>query len=96
MIDERLYADLVDLYQDNVKAYKEQNTGIIIENVYPLTIEDVEKVFNTKVVIDYEYIKKNFISFTVNPQVTEMIIKNGVTHIELSPDISWEREIHND
>ena len=96
MIDERLYADLVDLYHDNVKAYKDQNTGIIIENVYPLSIEDVEKVFDTKAVIDYEYIKKNFISFTVNPQVTEMKIKNDVTYVDISPDISWEKQIHND
>lgn len=97
MIDEKLFADLVELYNNNIKIYKEKNTGLIIDYIKPLEKETVEKEFShVKEIINRDYITKHFISFTVNPQVTEMIIKNGVTHIELSPDISWEREIHND
>ena len=45
MIDERLYADLVDLYNENIKTFKEQNTGLIIDNVLPLNIEDIDQTF---------------------------------------------------
>ena len=96
MVDERLFADLVDLYNNNVKMYKEQNTGLIIEKVYPLNIEDVEKLFDSKERIDHEYIKRNYLSFTVNPQVTEMKVNHdGVSYVEISPDISWEKQINN-
>lgn len=93
MIDERLYADLVDLYSKNVKAFKEQNTGLVINDVKPLDIEDIEKLFDPKERIDHSYIKRNFRSFTINPVVTEMNIKNSVTTVEISPDISWEKQI---
>jgi len=95
MIDERLFADLVDLYNQNVKLYKEQNTGLIIEDVRPLLIEDVERLFDPKERIDHAYIKDHYRCFTINPQVTDMKIKNGVTSIELSPDVSWEKQINN-
>lgn len=96
MIDERLYADLVELYNTNVRLYKEQNTGLIIDDVLPLNIEDLEQVFDPKEFIDHTYIKRNYRNFTINPQITNMDVKNGVTHIEISPDISWERQINND
>ncbi len=97
MVHEKLFADLVDLYNNNVKLYKEQNTGLIIDKVRPLLIEDVEKIFiNVKEIINHDYINQNYRSFTVNPQVTDMRIVNGVTHIELSPDLSWEKQIKND
>ncbi len=95
MIDERFYADLVDLYNSNVKAFIEQNTGLIVNEVRPLEIEDVEKVFDLHERITTEYVKRNYLSFTVNPLVTEMNITNGVTHVEISPDISWERQLNN-
>ena len=95
MIDERLYADLVDLYNKNVKAFKEQNTGLIIEDIRPLNIEDIEILFDPKEVIDYRYIKENYRSFTINPQVTNMKIRNNISYVEISPDISWERQLNN-
>ena len=95
MIDERLYADLVDLYNKNVKAFKEQNTGLIIEDIRPLNIEDIEILFDPKEVIDYRYIKENYRSFTINPQVTNMKIRNNISYVEISPDISWERQRNN-
>ena len=95
MVDEKLYADLVELYSNNVKAYKEQNTGLIIESVRPLEIEDLEKLFDTKERIDRAYIGRNYCSFTINPQITEMKIRNDVSYVEISPDISWERQISN-
>ena len=69
MVHEKLFADLVDLYNNNVKLYKEQNTGLIIDKVRPLLIEDVEKIFiNVKEIINHDYINQNYRSFTVNPQ----------------------------
>ena len=94
MVDERLFADLVDLYNTNVKLYKEQNTGLVITDVRPLEIEEIERLFDPKERIDHEYIKRNYRSFTINPQVTDMIVRNGVTSVEISPDISWEREVN--
>lgn len=95
MIDERLYADLVELYNKNVKAFKEQNTGLIIEYVRPLNIEDIERLFDPKELINYKYIKEHYRSFTINPQITNMKIQNNVSYVEISPDISWERQISN-
>lgn len=95
MVDERLYADLVQLYDSNVKAFKKQNSGLIVEDVRPLNIEDVERLFDPKERIDHRYIKDNYRSFTVNPQVTDMKIRNNVTYVEISPDISWERQVSN-
>ncbi|HOY91353.1 MAG TPA: hypothetical protein PK891_06525 [Bacteroidales bacterium] len=95
MIDERLYADLVELYSDNIKAYKEQNSGLIIETVRPLVIEDLGKLFDPKEIIDHAYIDRNYRNFTINPQITEMKIRNGVSYVEISPDISWERQVNN-
>ena len=95
MVDERLYADLVELYDSNIKAFKEQNTGLIVEDVLPLNIEDIERLFDPRERIDYEYIKQNYRSFTINPQITSMEIRNDVTYVEISPDISWERQVNN-
>ena len=95
MIDERLYADLVELYNNNVKAFKEQNTGLIIEDVLPLNIEDIENLFDPHERITFDYIRQNYIGFTINPQITDMKIRNNVTYVEISPDISWERKINN-
>lgn len=94
MIDERLYADLVDLYNENVKTFKEQNTGLIIDNILPLNIEDIDQILNVNEYIDYAYIRRTYRSFTVNPQITNMEIRNGVTYVEISPDISWERQVN--
>lgn len=96
MVDEKLFADLVELYRENVKTYIEQNTGLIVQDVRPLLIEDVEKVFDPKEHIDYTYIKNNYRNFTINPQVTEMKVNHdGVTYVEISPDISWEKQVCN-
>lgn len=95
MVDERLYADLVELYDSNIKAFKEQNTGLIVEDILPLNIEDIEKLFDPRERIDYEYIKRNYRSFTINPQITSMEIRNDVTYVEISPDISWEKQVNN-
>lgn len=95
MVDERLYADLVELYDNNIKAFKEQNTGLIVEDVLPLNIEDIERLFDPRERVDYEYIKRNYRSFTINPQITNMEIRNDVTYVEISPDISWERQVNN-
>lgn len=95
MVDEKLYADLVELYSNNVKAFKKQNTGLIIESVRPLEIEDLEKLFDPKEIIDHAYIDRNYRNFTINPQITEMKIRNGVSYLEISPDISWERQVNN-
>lgn len=95
MIDERLYADLVELYNNNVKIFREQNTGLIINAVLPLNIEDLEKLFDPNEEIDREYIRRNYRSFTINPLVTNMDFRNNITYVEISPDISWERQINN-
>lgn len=96
MIDERLYGDLVDLYNQNVKAFKEQNSGLVIDNVYPLEIHQVEEILNTKELVDHKYIKDHFRSFTINPIVTDLDIRNGVHRVEISPDISWEKQTNYD
>ena len=93
MVDESLFADLVELYNTNVKLFEHQNSGLLIDKVYPLTIEDVEAIFPTKELIDTRYIKNNYIGFTINPVVTELEIKNNISRVEISPDISWERKI---
>ena len=95
MIDERFYADLVDLYSSNVKAFTEQNTGLIVSDVRPLEIEDVEKLFDPHERITTEYVKRNYLGVTVNPQITNMLVRNNVTYVEISPDISWERQLNN-
>ena len=94
MIDERLFSDLVDLYNQNVKAFQEQNSGLIIDALYPLEIEQVEEVLNTKEFVDHQYIKNHFLSFTINPLVTDLDIRNGVHRVEITPDISWEKQIN--
>lgn len=97
MIDERLYADLVDLYESNVKAFQEQNSGLLINDIMKLEIEDLEEFFDQRnTLIDHRYIKEHYIGFTINPQIIEMDIKNNISSVSISPDISFERQLHTD
>ena len=89
MIDEQLFTELQSLYEENIKLFKQQNSGYLVEKIYPLTIEDVEKVINYDGLVDKRYIHEHYRNFTVNPQITE-IKKGFTTQVELSPDISWE------
>jgi hypothetical protein len=89
MIDEQLFTEMQDLYNENVKLFQQQNTGYLVERILPLTIEDVEKVLDTDDYVDKKYIYEHYVNFTINPQITE-IQKGFTTQIELSPDISWE------
>lgn len=89
MIDEQLFMELQDLYNENINLFKQQNTGYLIEKIIPLTIEDVEKVIDFDGLVDKKYIYEHYINFTINPQITE-IQKGFTTRIEISPDISWE------
>lgn len=89
MIDEQLFTELQDLYNENIKLFEQQNTGYLIETIRPLTKEDIENVIDYDGFIDKRYIQENYRNFTINPQITE-IQKGFTTRIELSPDISWE------
>lgn len=91
MIDEQLFSDLQDLYRTNIQAFKEQNTGYLVEKIYPLTVEDIEKVIDVddSVIVDKRYIYEHYKNFTINPQITD-VQKGFTTRIEISPDISWE------
>ena len=90
MIDDQLFMEMQDLYKENIELFKNQNTGYIIENVIPFTIDKVEKVIDIDgILIDKKYIYEHYRNFTVNPQITE-IQKRFTTQIEISPDISWE------
>lgn len=92
MIDEKLYSDLVDLYERNVKAFKEQNSGLIIETVYPLEISALEEAIKTKELVDHQYIKKHFLNFTISPSPCELDNRNGVYRVTIKPDICWEKQ----
>ena len=90
MIDEQLFTELQDLYNENIKMFENQNTGYYIEKIVPLTIQDVEKVIDVdNEIIDKRYIREHYVNFTINPQITEKAV-GYTTRIELSPDISWE------
>lgn len=89
MVDEQLFTELQELYRDNIAIFKQQNSGMLVEKIIPLTIEDVEKAIDYDGFIDKRYIYEHYINFTINPQITE--IKHGFTiQVEISPDISWE------
>lgn len=90
MIDERLFADLVELYDSNVKLFKEQNTGFIVDRVFPLTIETLNKIIDVpNEVIDRNYIREHYRNFTINPQIMN-VREKFTTTIDLVPDVSWE------
>lgn len=89
MIDEQLFCELQDLYNDNIKIFAEQNSGLIIEKINPLTIDAIEKVINYDGLVDKKYISKHYRNFTINPQPTDFQ-KGYTTRVEISPDISWE------
>lgn len=95
MIDEKLFSELVDLYAQNVKAFQEQNSGLIIDTVYPLEISNVEEIINTKEFVDIHYIKTHYKGFTINPLVTDLDTRNGIHRVSISPDISWEKQYHD-
>ena len=89
MIDDQLFTELQELYNQNVNLFQQQNTGYLVEKIHPLTIEALEKVIAFNGLVDKKYIREHYRNFTINPQITE--IKRGfTTQIELSPDISWE------
>lgn len=91
MIDEKLFAELVELWDSNVKLFKQQHLGFLFDKVYPLNKEDIEKIINAPndVLIDKQYIKDHFKNFTINPQV--MNVREGYsTQVDLVPDVSWE------
>ena len=44
MIDEKLFAELVELWESNVKLFKQQHLGFLFDKIYPLNKEDIEKI----------------------------------------------------
>ena len=91
MIDRELFTELQELYNENIKLFESQNTGMLIDNIKSLHESDLEKALGVadNVLVDKKYIFEHFINFTINPQITELQ-KGFTTRIEISPDISWE------
>lgn len=92
MINKRLFADLVDLYNENVKTFISSNTGLVIDKVLPLEIEQLEEIFPKDIEVDLDYIKTNFKGFTINPVAIDLEVKNEVHRTTIAPDISWEKQ----
>ena len=88
MVEKEFFNKLLELYEENIKEFKAQNTGLLIEKIHKLTEEAVEKEVNTKELITEKYIREHFENFTINPQITH-IDKNYTIRVEISPDISW-------
>jgi len=91
MIDRELFTELQELYNENIKLFESQNTGLLIDKIKSLHESDIEKALEIpeNVLVDKKYIFEHFINFTVNPQITELQ-KGFTTRVEISPDISWE------
>lgn len=91
MIDERFFAELQTVYNDNINMFKEQNSGLLIEQIFPLTIEAVAKAINAPedVLVDKNYINEHYVNFTINPHMYN--VRQGyTTRVDIVPDISWE------
>lgn len=90
MIDEQLFEDLKEVYDKNVQLFKDQNSGVFVEKVNPLTLSAVERAIDVEgQVVDRRYIFEHYRNFTVNPQVTDEQ-RGYIIKVEISPDISWE------
>ena len=96
ILDNQLFADLVDNWTENVKQFTTQNTAIIINNVTPLYESDIidfvrdtvgKTIEEDQILIDRQFIQEHFHGFTINPYVDEL--KTGYTsQCELRPDVS--------
>lgn len=94
-LDRQLFEDILYNYKNNINAFKEQNSGFVIENVKELTEFDVLKfiLLNVEVenntTIDKNFIREHFRGFAINPIVEEL--DTGYTNkVHLIPDIVCE------
>ena len=95
-IDSELFEDLQYNYQENVRNFKTQNSGLLIDNVARLNedelikfIQNVLHLDNQDTYIDRKFINQHFINFAICPVVAES--KGGyTTHVDLVPDIICE------
>ena len=95
MVDEKLFSDLVNLYDRNIKAFQAQNTGLIVDKVYPLEMSDIEEALNTKELINLRYISTHYGGFTINPIIVDTDKRNGIYRVTIKPDISWEKQYYD-
>lgn len=96
IIDEELMNLLEETYQKNLKSFKEQNTGLLINNVGNLYDSDVIKFLENTVgtimegeniQVDKRFIDQHFDNFTVSPEIVDLKTK-FVFQADLLPDIS--------
>lgn len=94
-LDPDVFEELQANYAKNVKNFKQQNSGLLIDKVSQLT-EDAITTFientlhiNDDTVITKRFIEQHFINFAICPVVVDA--KSGyTTHVELMPDIICE------
>lgn len=95
-IDPELFEDLQHNYQENVRNFKTQNSGLLVDNVSRLNEDDIVKfiqnvlhIEDKDVNIDRKFIEQRFTNFAICPVVAES--KSGyTTHVDLVPDIICE------
>ena len=95
-IDQELFEDLQHNYQENVRNFKTQNSGLLVDNVSRLNEDDLIKFIqnvlhldNQDTYVDRKFIDQHFTNFAICPVVADS--KSGyTTHVDLVPDIICE------
>ena len=94
-LDRQLFEDILYNYKNNIGAFKEQNSGFIVDDVKEITEYDVLNFIVSNVdvedntLINKQFIREHFVNFAVNPSVDK--IDNGFTSkVHIIPDIICE------
>ena len=95
-IDPELFEDLQHNYQENVRNFKTQNSGLLVDSTAKLNESDIIKFIentlhleNQDVYVDRKFVELHFTNFAICPVVVDS--KSGYsTHVDLVPDIICE------
>lgn len=96
-LDDEVYELFQENWKNNVNEFKNQNTGIIINDIEKLTEDDIIKFVNntvgkllneTDILIDKKFIFNHYDGLTVNP-ITDEFKQNFTAQCNLRPDLSY-------
>jgi len=96
-LDSEVYELFQENWKNNINEFKNQNTGIIVNNVEKLTEDDIIKFINNTVgkllnrkdiLIDKKFIYEHYDGLAVNP-ITDDFKQNFTAQCNLRPDLSY-------
>lgn len=97
ILDNEVYELFQNNWKDNINQFKDQNTGIIVNNIEKLSEDTILKfIDNTignqlneqEIIVDKKFIFNHYDGLVVNPIIDEFK-QNFTAQCDLKPDLSY-------